>query len=374
MRLNRRPMRISDLTPEENMQPMSSRGQLSRRALLGGIGASLALSGCSAIAPKESYQQDQATGPATISHLYGTTTIDYIPQKVVTIGLASPSICVDLGVTPIAFGAIPGAPTGVMPWFYEKFGKIKSPISGFFPEVFGTAEGIPFERLGEIAPDLIIAVNSNVTQDDYERLSAIAPTAGPLAPNGTTHWRDSTRAIATLLRREDRAQEILSETEKAFQQARENYPSEPERSFLYITTDTTVGSPYQVHAIESNAVKIIEEFGFRGQGLPSGFDPVLTKPPMGPPQAVLLPGEATKTLPADFVAVELIERSPDRLRTANINTENLRNLPGYDQGAQAILDWRNEALALIDASPLGIRTVAEGLAAKLSRAAYLSSV
>jgi iron complex transport system substrate-binding protein len=122
--------------------------------------------------------------PVTVAHRYGETTIESAPQRIVVAGLREQDALLSLGVVPVAttewFGDHPGA---IFPWAKAALG------SRPLPEKLDFTDGFQFERIAALHPDLILAVYSGLTQDDYDKLSAIAPTVAQ--PKGEVDWGSS---------------------------------------------------------------------------------------------------------------------------------------------------------------------------------------
>lgn len=186
--------------------------------------AVLALSGC---ASSGSGGDAAAAGagdqfPVTVEHKYGSTTIPAAPERVVSVGLTDHDTVLALGVTPIAVTPWFGdQPNGVWPWAQDELGDAQ-------PVVFdwGHNREINFEEVAAVKPDLILGVNSGLTQPDYERLSQIAPTvaqSGEHADYGTP-WQAQTRTIGSALGRSDSAEQRIAEVEAKFAAAREANP------------------------------------------------------------------------------------------------------------------------------------------------------
>ncbi|MCA9241305.1 MAG: ABC transporter substrate-binding protein, partial [Planctomycetales bacterium] len=116
-----------------------------------------------------------ATFPVTIEHKYGSTTITEKPARIVTVGLTDQDAVLALGVTPVGtttwIGDYPGA---VFPWAADR-------VQGELPEIVGDASALSFETIAALDPDVILALYTGITEDDYALLSAIAPTVAPPA-------------------------------------------------------------------------------------------------------------------------------------------------------------------------------------------------
>src|SRR5918997_4462349 len=109
--------------------------------------------------------------PVTIEHKFGETTITEAPERVVVAGLREQDSLLALGIVPVGttewYGKHPGA---IFPWAREALGDAPK------PEVLDFTDGLEFEKIAGLRPDLIVAVYSGLTKKDYETLSTIAPT------------------------------------------------------------------------------------------------------------------------------------------------------------------------------------------------------
>jgi iron complex transport system substrate-binding protein len=127
---------------------------------------------------------DPAAFPVTIRHRYGTTTITEAPERVVVVGLREQDALLSLGVVPVGttewYGKHPGA---IFPWATKALGSAPR------PEVLSFADGIQFEKVAALRPDLILGIYSGLTKDDYAKLAKIAPTVAQ--PPGQVDWGSS---------------------------------------------------------------------------------------------------------------------------------------------------------------------------------------
>src|SRR5689334_10976994 len=144
-----------------------------RRSLTGALLALVAVTGLTACGDDTGSGGDTTTTagaeasafPVTIEHKYGTTEITAEPRRIVTAGLVEQDALLALGITPVAttewFGEQPGA---IWPWAQPK-------LTGETPEVLKDADGIQFEKIAALKPDLILAIYSGLTPEDYATLS-----------------------------------------------------------------------------------------------------------------------------------------------------------------------------------------------------------
>ena len=124
---------------------------------------------------------DGGAFPATVEHKFGTTTVEAEPERIAIVGLTEQDTVLALGYKPIATTEWYGEqPYAVWPWAQEALGDAK-------PTVLSVTDGFEFEKIAELAPDLIIGTNAGIEQEDYDKLSQIAPTI-PGAKGSTAYF------------------------------------------------------------------------------------------------------------------------------------------------------------------------------------------
>lgn len=173
--------------------------------------------------------------PMTIEHALGEATLEEAPERVVTWGPSNQDSVLALGVTPVAMPSFDygGDDDGVLPWVRDALGDAEVP--DLLPNAAG--EEIPYEAIAEAHPDVIIAVYSGLTQEEYDTLDAIAPTvAYPDAP-WSTPWQEQTRVIGQALGRSDEAERLNGETERYLATRTDEYPELAGATFAYGTED-----------------------------------------------------------------------------------------------------------------------------------------
>lgn len=176
-----------------------------------------------------------AAFPVTVEHRLGETVIEEAPERVVSVGLTEQDVLLELGVTPIAVTEWYGEqPHATWPWAQDLLGDAE-------PEVLSQSDGIEFERIAALEPDLIIGTNSGMTKKDYQLLSAIAPTVTNVA--GSTPyfspWQDQVLQVAKALGREADGQALIDEVEGRFAEVRAEHPEWEGRTATF-----SQGGPY----------------------------------------------------------------------------------------------------------------------------------
>lgn len=179
----------------------------------------LALAGCGgsdsstdSTADAEAARGGGGSFPAEVSHMFGTTVVPEEPQRIVVVGLNEQDTVLALGYKPIAttewFGEQPGA---IWPWARQLMGP-KDPV------VLDSSDGIPFEEVAALQPDLIIGTAAGLKKGDYDKLSAIAPTVAGVK-GGTDYfspWDQQTVLIAEALGEKEEGEELVAGIEDEY--------------------------------------------------------------------------------------------------------------------------------------------------------------
>ena len=158
--------------------------------------------------------------PVTIEHLYGETTIEKAPERIVSLGYTDHDTLLQLGIEPI----------GVRDW-YGIFDKATGPWAADLwsadadPEVFGKDE-INAEAVAALHPDLILAVNPGLEEDEYTALAKIAPVVTHPAAykNYNTPWAEQVATIGKAVGKVDEAKAIVDEHQARLAQVPIDHP------------------------------------------------------------------------------------------------------------------------------------------------------
>jgi iron complex transport system substrate-binding protein len=163
------------------------------------------------------------TFPVTIDHAFGATTIDAAPERVVTWGWGSADAAIALGVTPVAipFQSYGGDADGVLPWIRETLEAEGQEVPTVLPD---SAEEPPYEEIAAAEPDLILAPYSGVTKEQYDLLSAIAPTVAYPGEAWATPWRETIQIVGKALGKDAEAEALLADIDARFAEEAEEHP------------------------------------------------------------------------------------------------------------------------------------------------------
>ncbi|GAB1509019.1 iron-siderophore ABC transporter substrate-binding protein [Actinophytocola sp. KF-1] len=187
----------------------------------------LALAGCGVGDPPaaqeptgENAPSGQATFPVEVEHKYGTTVIEKKPRKIVTLGLSDQDAVLALGGKPVgAIDWFKERPYGLWPWTKDLWGDTP-------PEIVGERDDYNLEKILNLKPDLIIALYSGMSKQQYDELSKIAKTVGQ--PKGFDDygapWQDMTRMAGKAMGLEAEADAKIKEIDDRFARLREEHP------------------------------------------------------------------------------------------------------------------------------------------------------
>ncbi len=70
---------------------------------------------------------------------------------------------------------------------------------------------MPVEEVAALEPDLILGAWQIASQNDYDTISAVAPTIGPLGDTGVDRWDEQVRVLGEVLGRTDDAERIIAD-------------------------------------------------------------------------------------------------------------------------------------------------------------------
>ncbi|NYI43044.1 iron complex transport system substrate-binding protein [Nocardioides aromaticivorans] len=200
-------------------------------ALVAGLAAVLALSACGA----DDSADDEDAGattlevtdefPISIEHAFGTTEITEEPKRVATWGWGSTEAAIASGVYPVAIAEQlwTVGKGNLLPWVEEAYDEKGVEHPTLLPDD-GSGATVPYDEFIAAKPDLILAPYSGITEEQYKKLSEIAPTvAYPEAP-WTTTWQDTITITAKALGRSAHGDEILADIDTFLADEAEKHP------------------------------------------------------------------------------------------------------------------------------------------------------
>ncbi|ALE93285.1 ABC transporter substrate-binding protein [Arthrobacter alpinus] len=228
----------------------------------------VALAGCSTgtvggSAPAPS-QAAADSFPVTVKHVYGETVISSAPQRVATISWVNDDVAIALGVIPVGmpkneYGGNENSSTAWKDAALERAGAAIGTAKG--PAQYSEVDGVNFTELAKTNPDIILAAYSGLSQEDYDKLSKIAPViAFPKSAYGTS-WQESTTMIGAALGRSQAATELIAATEKTVKDQGAKYPQIAGKSFIYGNLEPSKSDGVNVYTSADNRPKFLASLG-----------------------------------------------------------------------------------------------------------------
>ena len=236
---------------------------LSRRRLLFGA-AGVTAAGLLAACGDSSSSGEPAAGasggpaggsfPTTVTHQFGTTTVDAPPERVVSLGWADADVLLALGVVPVGIlDWFQAWPQGVGPWAQPK-------LNGATPQVLKGPE-INFEAVAALRPDLVTLTKSDNAKATWDQLEKLAPTlSGPSGtqPYGTT-LKDQTLMIAEVLGRKADGEALVAANDKALADAKAANPAFAGKT---VVVAAAFNGQYGAYTRGDGRVQFMEALGF----------------------------------------------------------------------------------------------------------------
>ena len=320
------------------------------------------LSACAGSGANAVPKAEQGAFPVTLAHAFGSTTLTTAPQRIATLGYASHDVCIELGVLPVGVPQYELRGFGTSLWF----NKAVTEMNAVMPQQYRDIDQPPYGQLEQLKPDLILAVNSDITKEQYQRLNEIAPVvAYPKAPLNTD-WRTTTTMVGSALGQPKRAAELVASVEQGIAKAKASYSGLEGSTFVYLAANQAPGADFEVYDADSNQARILRDFGVSPSpalSVVSGAGNRKTnKTDAG---SWLWDSRRAADLQAD---IDVVAVSGDK--DAMVESRVLDSLPGAKRNALVLLKTSDDALALVEASPLGVKWATLTVLPELARASY----
>lgn len=226
--------------------------------MIGGATLAALLAGCGS----DDSQISRATGaggfPRTLVGKEGTATIPAQPRRVVTVGFQRDTDTVlALGVTPTAMVRHDSFESGSAPW-------VEAALGGARPEIFDGADGLPYEKIAALRPDLIVATDDYALATNYPNLAKIAPTLSYVDGAESDTWQQRATHIGAALGRAEQARKLVADTQAMVMRAARANPSFAGKTFsrFYVSEGdirAITGADASVTLLEQLGLKIAPE-------------------------------------------------------------------------------------------------------------------
>jgi len=218
--------------------------------------------GSSSSADADPSSGESAGGTVTIEHLYGTTELDDVPQRIVSLNTQWFGALQAMGVDPVGYNVDTMAgPDGVFPW--EEIPADAVPIE--------TVDGLPFEAIAALDPDLILVTYAVTDQATYDQLNEIAPTIAALGEREVDTWQEMTTVVGEIMRDPEGAQAVIDDVEGQLADTAAELPGLEGKTFafanyvpgdsIYVVADPDDGSSLFFQAFGMEIAPSIIEAG-----------------------------------------------------------------------------------------------------------------
>lgn len=164
----------------------------------------------------------------SIKHVYGTTEVPADATKDATVAWANQDVLLALGIMPLGFskqtwGVTDGS--GMLPWTKEKVDELTA-NGAAQPKLFDDDGGVKInpQAVNATKPEVILAVYSGMSKEEYETLSKIAPTVAYPKVAWGTPWRETIAINATAVGKKTEGDTLVADLEKQVADAVAKHP------------------------------------------------------------------------------------------------------------------------------------------------------
>ncbi|WP_213451264.1 ABC transporter substrate-binding protein [Rhizomonospora bruguierae] len=343
---------------------MSAPARRTSRAIAGlavAMAAIVGLSACDSTggsADKGTASAQTAGFPVSIKDVYGTTTVPARPERVAVVGWGSADAAIALGTIPVAMPkSLWGDPDGdgVLAWTTEALKAADAET----PALHDETDSVPYEKISDSAPDVILATNSGLSEQEDKTLAKIAPTvAYPGMPWGTG-WRQSTAMVGDALGKADAAKELIAKTEERMKAEMAKYPATAGKTGMVFWVDAKDTGKLHVYTPKDTRVQYLNDLGFATPDsviqLTKGAETFVTD----------ISAEEADRLDAD-IAVVYIDGGDAAVLT---NDPLLSKIPAIANGAYLRIDSDEQLMAISAPTVLSIPWALPAYAKQLGDAA-----
>lgn len=296
---------------------------------------------------------DASTGASgssvSVDHQFGTTTIDGVPERVVTLDVQWTDAMLSMGVEPVGYSVDSLMPKDGPPW-RDDAERTGEPLS--------LDDGVPVEQIAALKPDLIVGTYSVADQQMYDQLSAIAPTiAGSADPSAVQSWQQLVTTSGEFLNDPVKAKQVLSSVEGKIDSVAKALPGPQDKTFAL--AQYIVGDGLTVVADENDgSSKLFQRLGM-----------------------AMLPAVASEGKETGNARVQVSNERVDLLSADLLvflvnggDESDLADIPGFDQlpasrnGSAAVLDYPT-VVGINTPTPLSIPYALQRLRPYLAKAA-----
>ncbi|HEY9251520.1 MAG TPA: iron-siderophore ABC transporter substrate-binding protein [Nocardioides sp.] len=242
-----------------------------RRPVLIAVSTALAVSGLAACSTgstdsadsgqESTSKADSGAFPVTIEHAFGEAKIEKEPKRIAVVGVNDADMLLSLGVVPVSIPKVTwgGDEDGTTPWFDEKLEELDADM----PAILDQTDAIPVDEVAKQTPDLILATYSGITEEEYEKLSEIAPVVAYPDQPWATAWEDSLDMVGKATGRNELADEVEADTQKLYEDVKKDTPEIQGKTFIWAALSTADLSQIPFYTTEDARPDFLSDLGMK---------------------------------------------------------------------------------------------------------------
>ncbi|NLG55246.1 MAG: ABC transporter substrate-binding protein [Rhodococcus sp.] len=146
--------------------------------------------------------------PVTITHAFGETVIDAVPERIVALGVTSTDAVLALDGNLVGAAASPVSPTGMSPW---QEGILDPDKTELLP--MDQLGGFELEKILALDPDIVFAQEAGNAQQLYEALEGTVPVVPFHETLLGDSWQTVTTDVALALGKKAQGEQLISSVE-----------------------------------------------------------------------------------------------------------------------------------------------------------------
>ncbi|WP_250029486.1 ABC transporter substrate-binding protein [Paractinoplanes maris] len=315
------------------------------------------LSGCGGDTDSAAGEQGASTSaaayPVTLTHKLGTAEVKAAPQRIVALSDADLDALLTLGVQPVGIAESSGE-GGITAW--------AKPLVTGKPTVLTAGDtGFDIEKIAALAPDLILAGGDYYIDDEYAKLSKLAPTTAYETTGAFEDpWQTTLKQVAKAIGRTAEAEQVITEVEGKVAKAKTDNPELASKQFT-LSQMWEAGSIGVLRSDKDAGVKMLNDFGMK---LAPGVAAL-----KGDDFAVQLSLEKVGVLDADTTLIYYADKT---LQPTLEGNTLFKNLGSVKRGSyKALADAQFSALRT--PTPLSVQYIIENVLPTISEAAKAGS-
>ncbi len=203
---------------------------------------------------------DNSFAPITVTHAFGTTVIEEKPQRIVTLFWGNQDTPLALGIVPIGMSAANFAvdETGIHPWVKDAYTNLGADA----PIVFDDTDGIDYEAVNDCQPDVILCSYSGITEEDYKKLSEIAPVIAYPTDPFVISWREQTIMNAEGMGMGEEGKALVDQTDALIKEKVANYPNIAGKTAAFCWFDATDLGNFYIYLNADPRSDYLNDLGF----------------------------------------------------------------------------------------------------------------